>query len=218
MLNTAQTARTRLLVATLFCFWLGLLASIPGIAQPPDGVIPITSEPDHKVRFDNGRVRMIEAVFPEGKASLYHEHHFDAFFVFFRSADVADQPFGEKAVASKIRAGAVLFKSTERGPYSHRVIAAGKDTVHVIATELMVPATAGSISASESRFPPFEVALENSRGRAYRLKLNPGETADQFTRPAGTAIFAISSGRDQRPWAAMHGRPAHRCSLPEELS
>lgn len=181
--------------ATLLFFCLGLLAPIPGIALPPEGVVPITSEPDHKIRFDNGRVRMIEAVFPKGKASLYHEHLFDAFFVFFRTADVTDQPFGEQSAASRIRAGSVFFKSTEKGPYVHRVIAAGEDTVHVIATELMTPAAAGSAGASDSRFPPFEVALENTRGRAYRLKLNPGESTEVFTRPAGTAVFAISSGR-----------------------
>jgi hypothetical protein len=203
MLNAAQAIRAHTFAATLVFCCVGFLAPMSSVAQPPDGVVPITSEPDHKIRFDNGRVRMIEAVFPKGKASLYHEHRFDAFFVFFRTADVTDQPFGEKSAASRIRAGSVFFKSTEKGPYSHRVIAAGDETVHVIATELMAPA--GSASASESRFPPFEVALENPRGRVYRLKLNPGESAEVFTRPAGTAIFAISSGRiSEKP----EGEPA----------
>lgn len=206
MLNTAQTAYKQLLASTFFCFWIGLLAPLPGIAQPPDGVVPITSEPDHKVRFDNGRVRMIEVVLPKGKATLFHEHRNDAFFVFFQTAEVTNEPFQGKPVATNISTGAVQFTSTSNGPYAHRVIASGGGTVHVIATELLTaPGNPSPANASGERFPPFEVTLENSRGRAYRLKLNPGEMADQFTRPAGTAIFAISSGRiSEKP----EGKPA----------
>lgn len=206
MLNSAQARHAVLLVAALILSCMGFLAPMSTVAAPPDGVIPITAEPDHKIRLDNGRVRVIEAVFPKGKASLFHEHLYDAFFVFFRNAEVTSEPFHGKPIATKLPAGSVSFTSTATGPYSHRVIASGDETVHVIATELLTPsAAAGSASASESRFPPFEVALENTRGRIYRLKLNPGESVDGFTRPAGTLVFAVSSGRvSEKP----EGKPA----------
>jgi hypothetical protein len=205
MLNIAQAMRARPFVAMLVCGCLGFLASMPGVAQPPEGVVPITAEPEHKVRFDNGRVRMFEVVLPKGKASLFHEHTADAFFVFFRTAEITSEPFRGKPVATRTPAGAVHFTSTATGPYAHRVIASGGETMHVIATELLTAPAAGAASASQERFPPFEVALENPRGRIYRLKLNPGESADVFTRPAGTAIFAISTGRiSEKP----EGKPA----------
>lgn len=193
MLDATQTILSRALVASLVSCCLGFLSPLAAFAEPPDGVVPITSEPEHKIRFDNGRVRMIEVVLTKGKATLFHEHVFDAFFVFFRTAEIASEPFRAKPVATTTPAGAAHFTSTATGPYSHRVIASGKETIHVIATELLMPAT--SANASDARFPPFDVVLENSRGRVYRLKLNPGESADAFTRPGGTAIFAVSSGR-----------------------
>jgi hypothetical protein len=39
------------------------------------------------------------------------------------------------------------------------------------------------------------VVEDNERGRAYSVKLNPGESTETFTRPANTAIFAISGGQ-----------------------
>lgn len=194
----------RLGAIAAFCF-LVLLASFPGIAQTPEGAVSITSEPEHKIRFDNGQVRLVEVVLPQGKASLFHEHGADAFFVFFRTAEITSEPFGGKPVATTTPAGSVHFTSTADGPYVHRVIATGEETVHVVALELLAPAAPGPASASQDRFPPFEVALENSRGRIYRLKLGPGDSTETFTRPAGTAIFAVSSGRiSEKP----EGKPA----------
>lgn len=186
---------SRLLSATLASSWLGLIIPLVANAGPPEGVVAITAEPEHKIRFDNGRVRVIEVILPQGKSSLFHEHLYDAFFVFFRNAEITSEPFKGKPVATTTPVGATHFTSTASGPYSHRVIATGKEAIHVIALELLKPATAGSASASELRFPPFEVSLENTQGRIYRLKLSPSESADAFIRPAGTAIFAVSSGR-----------------------
>lgn len=195
MQNAAQVIRSHALAATLVSCCLGFLAPLSVTALPPEGVIPITSEPEHKVRFDNGKVRMIEVVLPKGKATLFHEHLYDAFFIFFRAAEITSEPYKGKPVATTTPVGAVHFTSTTNGSYSHRVIATGKETVHVVAAELLIPAAAKSANAAQDRFPPFEVALDNSRGRIYRLKLNPGESVDVFTRPAGTAIFAITTGR-----------------------
>jgi hypothetical protein len=205
MWSPVQAIRAHRLGAILVFCLLGFLAPFPGIAQTPEGVVPITSEPEHKIRFDNGKVRMVEVVLPKGKASLFHEHRADAFFVFFRTAEITSEPLGGKPVATTTPAGSVHFRSTADGPYVHRVIATGEETVHVVALELLAPAAPGPASASQERFPPFEVALENSRGRLYRLKLGSGESTEAFTRPAGTAIFAVSSGRiREKP----EGKPA----------
>jgi len=189
---------------------LALIFSVVGLtyasschAQLPDGVVPITSEPNHKVKFDNSQVRMVEASLPKGKTSLFHEHQYDGFYVFFRSKGFTSEPFHGKPVVTELPVGTVLFISADKGPYIHRV-RAGRDEpalVSVIELKERKPIS----TASDSRFPPFEISLENARGRAYRLKLNPGESSDVFTRPAGTGIFAISSGRiGEKP----EGKPA----------
>jgi mannose-6-phosphate isomerase-like protein (cupin superfamily) len=191
----AQTYRFAPPVAAALILYLaGFFLPLPCLAQLPAGVVPITSEPNHKVKFENGRVRMIEAALPKGKTSLFHEHQYDGFFVFFRSKGFANEPFQGKRVATDLHDGAVLFIPAENGPYIHRV-SAGKDEPALVSVLELMTRTAGNTNSSELRFPPFETALENPRGRIYRLKLKPGESSDVFTRPAGTAIFAISSGR-----------------------
>lgn len=200
-----NTALARLFAATLAVPCLGLLAATSCVAAPPEGVLPITAEPEHKIRFDNGSVRVIEVVLPKGKASLFHEHLYDAFFVFFRNAELTNEAFHGKAVATTTPVGSVHFTSTKAGPYAHRVIASGVETVHVAAIELLTPVAVAAPAGASDRFPPFEIALENTRGRVYRLKLNPGESTDSVARPAGTMVLAISPGRISEKPA---GKPA----------
>jgi len=56
--------------------------------------------------------------------------------------------------------------------------------LRVIAMELKSPSPFGAPGAALRPAPPFEVALQNPRGRVYRFKLGPGEAAGAFTRPA----------------------------------
>jgi len=126
---------------------------------------------------------------------LWHEHRADSFTVFFRTADVTNEPFRGKPLVLQRTPGSVGFNSTAKGPYSHRVTASGDTTFHVIALELLDAQPSGSASVGQRSSAAYKVVVENPRGRAYRLTLNPGESAGAFTRPGNTALFAISSGR-----------------------
>jgi quercetin dioxygenase-like cupin family protein len=175
---------------------------LSAVAELPAGVVPITSEPDHKVRFENGKVRIIEAHVPEGKKTLFHEHRYDGFFVFFKADGFVNEPYKGTPISPNLPAGAVQFIPANK-PYIHRVGASGDQEVYVSVVELLSPARSTKKEADE-RFPPFVILMENSRGRMYRLRLNPGESSDKFTRPAGTAMFAITSGKiTEKP----HGKP-----------
>ena len=203
---------------------LGLMAvGLPAFAQLPAGVVPITSEPHHGTRFQNGQVRIIDARVPKGGVTLFHEHRHDGFFVFLSAEGFVNEPFDGKATTPLLSTGAVQFIPAAK-PYIHRVGAAGSRDVYVSAVELLSPAGARSKQAEE-RFPPFEIAMQNARGRVYRLKLGPGDATDAFTRPAGTAIFAItagqiaetSNGKPIRTWDLTPG--AFRwADSPEELT
>jgi hypothetical protein len=71
----------------------------------------------------------------------------------------------------------------------------------------------------------FAVVLENSRGRAYRMILKAGEMTEAFTRPANTAIVALSGGRVRevtegklpRFWDSEPGN-FRRVDVPERLT
>ncbi|MGD9671347.1 MAG: hypothetical protein AB7U75_20250 [Hyphomicrobiaceae bacterium] len=195
MLTKAGGIHSSVSAGVALCCCLAFVAALPGAALSAEGVVPITSEPVHKIRFDNGKVRVIEAAIAKGKASLFHTHLHDAFFVFFNAAEVGNQMFGEMPVFVKLQAGAAHFTSTANGSYVHSVIATDESAVHVSALELMRQPTSEAATAPEERFPPFEVVVDNPRGRLYRLKLNAGQSTEAFARSAGTAVFAISSGR-----------------------
>jgi hypothetical protein len=195
MLDAAQANRAHSLVAILLYFSLGGLVPASSVAQTPDGVVSITAEPEHKIRFDNGQVRMYEVVLPKGKSTLVHEHRAGSFSVIFHNTEITNEPHGGKPVVFKRPAGFVGFASTAKGLYSHRVIASGETTFHVIAMELLSPTPAGSATISQRPGSAFKVVLENPRGRAYRIPLALGETTEAFTQTAGSALFGISGGR-----------------------
>jgi len=179
-------------IVSLFFSLSGLFASSLCYADLPSGVVPITSEPNHKIRFENDKVRMIEAQVPKGKKSLFHEHRYDGFYAFFKADGFINEPYGDKPISPDLKTGTVLFIPANK-PYIHRVGASKKQGIHVSVVELLKSTRIGEETA-EARFPPFELALENPRGRIYRLKLSPGESTEVFTRPANTAIFAINTG------------------------
>lgn len=189
-----QAHRAGLVLSAASLCLMGVFVPTLSPAQVPDGVVAITAEPEHKIRFDNGRVRMYEVVLPKGKATLYHEHRFDSFSVIFRDTEISNESQGGKPVAFNVPAGRVVFASTAEGPYSHRVVATGDSTFHVIAMELMSPPRTAALPTPRPD-SMFKVTLENPRGRVYRLTLAPGESTEAFSRRAETGVFAIGAGR-----------------------
>jgi mannose-6-phosphate isomerase-like protein (cupin superfamily) len=188
------------------------LLLLPGCTTPAGGrseavqrVVPIEAEPSHKIRFDNGKVRMYEVILANGQGTLMHEHQADSFSVIFGNTEVINEPRGGKSQTFKVPSGFVAFASTAKGPYSHRVVASSDSGFHVVAMELLSPAPAGSPAAAGRAAPPFKMVRENARGRAYRITLAPGASTPAFTRPAASVMFAISSGRVREE---ADGRPA----------
>jgi mannose-6-phosphate isomerase-like protein (cupin superfamily) len=179
------------------------LASNTAIAEPAKAApqqwtgsaVEITAEPLHKVRFDNGRVRLIELIIPKGKTTLYHTHRHDGFFIFCGAAHVGFQKLGEQPLVVSMQPGSRNFTPAENGPYTHRVFSAKDEDICVSALELIGSPAVKLASTADDRFPPFEILINNQRGRLYRLRLGPGEVTETFTRPASTAVIAVSSGR-----------------------
>lgn len=178
-------------LAALLACWLASL--VPAFAAETG--VAISAEPQHKIRFDNGRVRIYEVFLPPGMATLVHEHRHDSFSVVFADAEMASELPGGPSLKFRVAAGAISFASTASGPYSHRVVGHGRAPVHVGALELLTPAPGRAPDANQRPRAPFTVVAENVRGRAYRYMLAPGESTGRFTRGAPSVLFAVSSGR-----------------------
>jgi len=194
MIATTQRSR-QAAGAFAVCCCLGTLVPAAALGQAPDGVVPITSEPDHKIRVDNGTVRIYEICLSPGMTTLWHEHGADNFTVIFEDSEVTIEPYAGEPVTIPVAAGDAGFSSTASGPYTHRVSASGQTDFHGIAVELLSSDPYGKSTPDRRSDPPFHVALENSRGRAYRVRLEPGETVGPFARTGPAVLVAISAGR-----------------------
>jgi hypothetical protein len=181
---------------TLASFAALAFIALPTLAQSKDPVVPVSMEPDHHIRFDNGKVRVYDVHVHNGKWSQFHEHAWDNFFVFIHATTQAFEFNDGRHGTRHVKTGEVAFASTATGPYTHRVTAEGDTPVHVVDMEILNNAQLGSgMPGAKRPESSFKIVMENSRGRAYDIVLKPGESTAVFTRPANTGIFAISGGR-----------------------
>jgi hypothetical protein len=191
--------------STLALFAAFTFAS-PAIAQSKKPVLPVSMEPSHHVRFDNGRVRVYDVQVPTGKWTQFHEHAWDNFFVFINPSTQAYEFNDGRHGTRQVKTGDVGFSSTATGPYTHRVNAEGDLPLHVVDIEILNNVQLVSGAAMPKRpEPSFKIVMENSRGRAYDIVLKPSESTAAFTRPANTGIFAVSGGRVSE---TADGKPA----------
>jgi hypothetical protein len=181
------------LVITTF---VAALALLPVTVLSQDNVLHVSAEANHRIRFDNGKVRMYEIELIKGKTTAFHEHTADNFAVVLNTTSRITEPKDGQRAAGSVKAGLVAFATTAKGPYTHRIEATGDVPFRVIAMEILNMGRLGDAPSASRRSAPFVVAVaENPRGQAYRLFLKPGESVGPFDRPRNTAIFAIAGGR-----------------------
>jgi len=94
------------------------------------------------------------------------------------------------------KAGTVALSSTVKGPYTHRIGCIDDAVFHVVDVEINSKSRLGpDVETPKRPEKNFTVVSETSRGRVYRMSLKASETTELFTRPANTAIVALSGGR-----------------------
>jgi hypothetical protein len=181
---------------TLSGIGLSVVLAMSVFAQSKDAAVPVSQEPSHHIRFDNGRVRVYDVHVPRGAWTQFHEHAADNFFVFMEPTTQAFEFSDGRRGTREVKVGEVGFSSTATGPYTHRVSPQGVLPLHVVDIEILNNAKLGSgIGGPKRPEPNFKMVLENARGRAYELVLKPGQSSGVFTRPTNTGIFAVSGGR-----------------------
>jgi hypothetical protein len=134
----------RALTLTHASFAAFAFIALPTLAQSKDSVVPVSMEPDHHIRFDNGKVRVYDVHLRKGKWSQFHEHTWDNFFVFIHATTQAFEFSDGRHGTRQVKTGEVAFTSTATGPYTHRVTAEGDTPVHVVDIEILNNAQLGS--------------------------------------------------------------------------
>jgi hypothetical protein len=130
---------------------------------------------------------------PPGRSTQYHSHDQDLFFVITAGAKVTNQVLGKEPAEIEFKPGDVRFGNYTKMPGVHRISNLEKDrSMQLLAVAIVYPEP-GRYAVS-SRPAKYEVALDNDRVRAWRLKLNPGESAPPVQQTAPGARFVVAGG------------------------
>jgi len=167
--------------------------SLPGLAED-ETVVPAHQEPRHVPKLVNEWVRIIDVAIPEGELTRYHRHTIDYPYVFVTSVTLENQVYGQEPKEAQMKRGLIgYYDIAKQGAYTHRFINRGPGVFRAIGIELMKPpdnAMKPALPAQEGA----EIALDNNRVGAYRIKLAPGASI-ALTLPGPSIRVAMGTGR-----------------------
>ncbi|MEH2541838.1 MULTISPECIES: hypothetical protein [unclassified Bradyrhizobium] len=185
---------------------LGLLfacaLTAPSWAEEADKpiIVPVTKAPFHLFTFQDDHMSLESVTLPPGFSTGYHSHDQDLVFVITAGAKIKNQVLGKEPVEIELKLGAVGFSSYTKTPGVHQVINLERDrAMRLLAVGIVYPEP-GRYTVS-TRPAKYEVALDNNRARAWRLKLSPGENAPTIQQTAPGARIVVTGGTvtEKRP-------------------
>ena len=156
-------------------------------------IVPVTKAAFHQFSFQDGNMSLENLTLPPGLSTGYHSHDQDVVFVITAGAKIKGQVLGKDPAESEFKLGEVGFVYYTKSPGVHQVINLEKENaLRLLAVGIVYPEP-GRYSVS-MRPAKYEVALDNDRVRAWRLKLNPGESAPAIQQTAPGARIVVSGG------------------------
>jgi len=179
--------------------WAALLclACSGVIAADDERILPANEEPRHVVMLENEWVRVIDVEIPEGERTLYHTHSLDYPYVLVTSVTLYNQIYGQEPKDVKMQAGFIgYYDAASKGAYTHRFINRGPGTFRAIGIELLKPMEVPAApNAALPALAGAEIALDNGRVGAYRIKIAPGKSIGPLTIPGPSIRVAMGEGK-----------------------
>jgi hypothetical protein len=198
----------RTLTAVLLSFGLATI----GFAQNGTPiVVPVEQAPYHVPVFHNDLVTVLDVFIPPKRESGYHRHSLDTVGVLIADTERTGQVLGaERTVTAPRERGSINFGANSRQENVHTVAVTGDTPFHNIVVELMAARPSGFTVST--RGSGYEQILDNERVRAWRLALDPGESAPAITQSAPGVRVVVMGGEliesvPGRPDRAMAPRP-----------
>jgi hypothetical protein len=156
-------------------------------------VVPVKNAAFHQFTFEDENMSLEGVTLPPGFSTGYHLHDQDLIFVITAGAKIKNQVLGKEPAELEFKLGDVRFSHYTKTPGAHQIINLEKDkTMQLLAVGIVYPEP-GRYTVS-TRPAKYEVALDNDRVRAWRLKLNPGESAPTIQQTAPGARVVVSGG------------------------
>jgi quercetin dioxygenase-like cupin family protein len=163
-------------------------------------IVPVTKAPFHLFTFQDDNMSLENVTLPPGFSTGYHSHDQDLVFVVTAGAKIKNQVLGKEPAEREFKLGDVGFVYYAKTPGVHQVINLERDNaMRLLAVGIVYPEP-GRYTVS-TRPAKYEVVLDNDRVRAWRLKLNPGESAPAIQQTAPGARIVVTGGTvtEKRP-------------------
>jgi hypothetical protein len=163
-------------------------------AQDEGPPVPVEKAAYHWPIFRNEHVMLLRVYMPPGKGSNYHIHSLDQISVLIEAGANAGQVFGKERTAAKagIR-GNVGFTAYSKKPFTHRSTNTAATPFNNIVIALLKPAPGGHTPQARD-VPGYRQLFDNERARAWRLQLEPGQSAGPITQTAPGLRVIIDGG------------------------
>jgi len=156
-------------------------------------VVPVTNAGFHQFTFQDENISLENVTLPAGYSTGYHSHEQDLVFVITGGAKIKNQVLGKDPVELEFKLGEVRFAPYTKTPGTHQITnIEPQNPMRLLAVGIVYP-TPGRYTVS-TRPTKYEVALDNDRVRAWRLKLNPGESAPAMRQTAPGARIVVTGG------------------------
>ena len=156
-------------------------------------VVPVTNAGFHQFTFQDENMSLENVTLPAGYSTGYHSHEQDLVFVITGGAKIKNQVLGKDPVELEFKLGEVRFAPYTKTPGTHQITnIEPQNPMRLLAVGIVYP-TPGRYTVS-TRPAKYEVALDNDRARAWRLKLNPGESAPAMRQTAPGARIVVTGG------------------------
>ena len=163
-------------------------------------VVPVTKAAFHLFTFQDENMSLENVTLPPGASTGYHSHDQDLVFVITGGAKIKNQVLGKDPVELEFKRGEIKFAAYTKTPGAHQITNLEKEkAMRLLAVGIVYPEP-GRYTVS-TRPEKYELGLDNDRVRAWRLNLNPGESAPVVKQTAPGARFVISGGTivEKRP-------------------
>jgi quercetin dioxygenase-like cupin family protein len=156
-------------------------------------IVPVKKAAFHQFTFEDENMSLENVTLPPGHSTGYHSHDQDLVFVVTAGAKITNQVLGKDPVEIDFKLGDVRFAPYTKTPGVHRIMNLEKDHAMRLLAVAIVYREPGRYTVS-TRPAKYEVALDNDRVRAWRLKLNPGESAPAIQQTAPGVRIVVTGG------------------------
>ena len=161
-----------------------LTLALPAAAQEEGPAVPVDKAAYHVPVFRNDYVALLRVNIPPQRSAGYHIHSTDQISVLIEEADQAGQVLGQAPTPPRRNPrGGVTYTAYSKKAMTHRVNNMGGTAFHNIVITLR-DAQPGRFSPGLREGAGYTQIIDNERVRAWRLVLEPGQTAAAITQNA----------------------------------